>query len=110
MKSSARDLALLMFGLVVLLGVCVAARAIIPHFEALYAPFGNDLDRPLRWLLASYRWWALALVPAAILWLTAASPRAAANRTASYCVLVSVLLGAYGWWALQPRPLCCDLP
>lgn len=110
MKSSARDLVLLVIGLIALLGVCVAALSIIPHYEALFAPFGNNLDRPLRWLLLSYRWWALALVPAALLWLTASSPRSAANRTALYCVLVSSVLALYGWWALQPRPLCCDIP
>ncbi|MCB1555289.1 MAG: hypothetical protein KDJ14_15930 [Xanthomonadales bacterium] len=109
MHSSIRDFGLLTFGLMLLGGVCLVALALVPHYEALYAPFRNDLDRPMRWLFVSYRWWGCTLLPAAALWLTAPSPRKGSLRTAVYCSVAALVLGTFGWWALQPRPLCCTL-
>jgi hypothetical protein len=75
----------------------------------LYAPFGADIDRPLRLLFDTYRWWWLAFVPAAAIWQLAATPKTGARRACAYCLLLAPVLGGYAWWAVQSRPLCCDI-
>lgn len=86
-------------GIALVLVVAVAALIGVPGFVALFTGFGGELPGSTRLLLATYRGWALGVVPVILVWLIVPGRRSRAVVTLLTGVAIATGLLLFGAWA-----------
>ncbi len=107
MRSTHRDSNALGAGAIVLpiagaalvLFIAAGAAVVVPQFQTMFAGFGADLPASTRLLLATYRGWALAVLPVAVVWLCVPGPRARAVTALLTGAFIAAGLMLFGLWA-----------
>lgn len=86
-------------GVALVLLVAAAAAVVVPQFQSMFAAFGADLPASTRLLLATYRGWALGVVPVGAIWLCVPGRRSRAVATLLTGAATAVALMVFGLWA-----------
>jgi hypothetical protein len=86
-------------GVALVLAVAATAAVVVPQFQDMFAGFGADLPGSTRLLLATYRGWALGVVPVAVIWLFVPGRRSRAVAALLTGAAIAAVLLAFVIWA-----------